>query len=339
MKIFSFTGIGSVPFKSFEDALPILEIFFEEDGIPFWPQLPKRSPLENMYAQFFEGYPGGIVKNGDVYVDPDAFEKEIEPFYEKFVSGNLEGFRISQERAEGFYAMLDYIHRNGISPPVFKIQVTGPISFGLVLKEVGTGRQAIYSERYFEPLIHLINRKILWQIDMVKSVLPNSKILIFLDEPYMMSWGSAFFNFPEEGVIYAFKEALEGVEGIKGVHCCGNTDWGLMLSAGLDLVNFDAFSYMENFLLYREKILSFLDGGGTVAWGIVPTDERVRNTSPDGLLGLLSKGFKVLGMNKKTPEGSHILTPSCGTGSMTEEDATKVFKILRELQKKVRKGL
>ncbi len=333
---FSYTGIGSVPFRSFEESLPSLELFFNEGGIPFWPQLPKRSPLENMYAQFLEGYPGGFVKNGDVYVDPDLFEKEIETFYERFMSGDLERFRISEERAEGFHKMLNFVEKEGIKPPAFKIQVTGPISFGLVLKEATTGRQIIYSEKYFEPLVHLINRKILWQIEKIKHILPDSEILIFLDEPYMMSWGSAFFSFSEEKVLQAFKESLEGVKGVKGVHCCGNTDWGLLLKAHFNLISFDAYEYFNSFILYRDRIEEFLDKDGILSWGIVPTNEAIKHENPEHLADLMVKNLEKLGGLREKAEKLSMITPSCGTGSMEVEEAKKVFKTLVELSKILR---
>jgi len=53
------TGIGSLPHKDPDKAAGwIVENIVD---IPFWPQLPKRSYLENMYVQFAENLPGVVV--------------------------------------------------------------------------------------------------------------------------------------------------------------------------------------------------------------------------------------------------------------------------------------
>ncbi len=320
-----YTGIGSLPFKSFEEAVEIIELFFTDGGIPFWPQLPKRSPMENMYAQFWEGFPGGFVKNGDVYIKKELFHKELEDFYTAFLENDLQRFSISRERAEGLYAIREFMEKEGVKPKTFKIQITGPISFGLMVKDAETKRQAIFIEEYFEALKLFIKAKIKWQMGFFREILGDSKLLVFLDEPYMMSWGSAFFNYPEEGIIRAFKEVSEGLEAEIGIHCCGNTDWGLILACNFDVVNFDAFDYMDHFLLYKEQARRYVEDGGVLAWGLVPTGEGIKKVELKDLLNLFERGLNTLGTKGRRT----IVTPSCGTGSMEEGDARKVFKLLR----------
>ena len=61
------TGIGSLPHKDPNDACRLICDFFPE--IPFWPQLPKRAPLENMYMQYFIGYSS--------YCDEEPFDPSL----------------------------------------------------------------------------------------------------------------------------------------------------------------------------------------------------------------------------------------------------------------------
>ena len=322
-----YTGIGSLPFKSFEESMEIIELFFMDGGIPFWPQLPKRSSMENMYAQFWEGFPGGFVKNGDVYIEREIFHRELEDFYSAVLEGDPKRFLISRERAEGLYAIREFMAKEGLKPKVFKIQVTGPISFGLVAKDAESKRQAIFIEEYFEALKLFIKAKIRWQMVFFREILENSKFLVFLDEPYMMSWGSAFFSYPEEDILKAFREVLDGLEADIGVHCCGNTDWGLILKCGFKVVNFDAFDYMDHFLLYKEQARRFIEDGGVLAWGVVPTGEGIKRVELKDLMELFERGLNTLGITGKRT----IITPSCGTGSMEEKDAKKVFRLLRRI--------
>ena len=91
----------------------------------------------------------------------------------------------------------------------------------------------------------------------------------------MAGYGSAFTPIQRHEVVALIKEVVDYVrdrsEAIVGIHCCGNTDWSMIIEAGPDIVSFDAFSYLDYFFLYPGEIRRFIEGGGTIAWGIVPT--------------------------------------------------------------------
>ncbi|MBN1643272.1 MAG: methionine synthase, partial [Dehalococcoidales bacterium] len=59
--------IGSLPHEDVDKAVAVVMRYQKE--IPAWPQLPKRSFRENMYAQYSEGFPGVVIKNDKIYVD------------------------------------------------------------------------------------------------------------------------------------------------------------------------------------------------------------------------------------------------------------------------------
>ena len=88
------TGIGSLPFTDVDRALDV--VFASCPEAPFWPQLPRRSFIENMYVQSLEGLPGLVIdeKNGTVYVDTRRTDG-IEQFYEDVSGGNVGAFRLS----------------------------------------------------------------------------------------------------------------------------------------------------------------------------------------------------------------------------------------------------
>ena len=91
-----------------------------------------------------------------------------------------------------------------------------------------------------------------------------------LDEPYLCSFGSAFVNVSREDVAAAIDVAVAAIhaEGaLAGIHCCGNTDWSLVLSTAIDVVNFDAYSFFQGIPLYPEPVRAFLNRGGILSWG------------------------------------------------------------------------
>ena len=100
------TGIGSFPFTSIDEAIDL--IFSTCGEVPFWPQLPKRSPLENMYTTFLEGVPSVVIdtEKNTVYVDTKQTEG-IEQFYDNVAGDVIDAFRITDNVAPGFYRFLE----------------------------------------------------------------------------------------------------------------------------------------------------------------------------------------------------------------------------------------
>ncbi len=58
----------------------------------------------------------------------------------------------------------------------------------------------------------------------------------------------------------------------RGVHLCGNPDWDFLLGQDLDILSLDVYSNGEIFSKYSASIKRFLDRGGVLVWGIVPTN-------------------------------------------------------------------
>jgi len=62
------TAIGSMPHTEPEEACSIVMKYLP--AIPAWPQLPKRSPKENMCIQFSEGFPGIVIAKDKIRIEP-----------------------------------------------------------------------------------------------------------------------------------------------------------------------------------------------------------------------------------------------------------------------------
>ena len=127
---------------------------------------------------------------------------------------------------------------------------------------------------------------------------------------------------------------MKAAGGISAVHCCGNADWPLVIKSGADIINFDAFDYLDTISIYHAELRDFLEKGGLLAWGIVPTSGDLGPITPESLLDRFNKGVKQLSRN--IPEelilSNILLTPSCGTGSRTVEETLKIFQLLIRLK-------
>ena len=322
------TGIGSFPFTDVDEALDL--IFETCPEIPFWPQLPKRAHYENMYIPFLEGVPCVVVdeKEGTAFMDTESAEG-IEEFYENVQNGNLEAFRITEKFAPGFYRFLERLKERNEAVKFIKTQITGPFSMGLGLKDE-KGKPVIYNYGYFDIIKNALHMKAQWMIATIKAQFPDKGIIIFFDEPYMVSFGSAYVSISKEEAINLFNDVLKGIPALRGIHCCGNTDWSVLFNTDVDIVNYDAFNYLETIFYFEDDLKRFINRGGRIAPGIVPSAEEVMNATSADMERIMEK-FQSAMTEKVGPQGLRdlIVTTSCGVGSLQPEEASYAMKLLR----------
>jgi hypothetical protein len=120
------------------------------------------------------------------------------------------------------------------------------------------------------------------------------------------------------------------------MHCCGNTDWGLLLEAPIDILSFDSFGYFDSLRLYDKAVGKFFARGGWLAWGLVPTGaEEFRQETADSLWERFALQVAQLARDQKTGLkeilNQAILTPACGMGYLSPEEARRGFQVLADL--------
>jgi len=336
---FAATGIGSLPFTDTAEACRL--IFQHLPEAPHWPQLPKVSPREGMIEQFLEGAPGVVEKGGKLSLRPLEPYEEWERFYQGYEEGNLDAFAISKERGQGFYAFLEEVARRE-SPPYIKGQVTGPITLGLTLKDE-QGAAAFFQPDLRDMLVKLAGMKARWQEAAFQRLVPHAETLIIFDEPILSSYGSAFMNVSRADIISCLREGVAPLEGLKGIHICGNTDWPMIMEIGLDIIHFDAYKDLSSVLLYAEPLRQYLAEGGAISWGIVPTDEEaLKATDPSQLAARLKQGFAQLiqeGLDQDILAAGSLIAPSCGAGSLSKEGARRVYELTAAVAAILRRDL
>jgi hypothetical protein len=122
---------------------------------------------------------------------------------------------------------------------------------------------------------------------------------------------------------------------------CANADWSLILESSADIVSFDAYGYFDTFVLYPSQVRSFVSAGKILAWGLVPTSSAadIEKETVSSLLEQWEKksaGIEALGVDGKTLRAQSLITPSCGAGSLSMDNALKVLKLTAELSNEVR---
>jgi methionine synthase II (cobalamin-independent) len=342
------TLIGSLPHEDYQKALGL--VFQQMVEIPVWPQL---SPyvLEQMMVQFNEGLPGLVRRdNRTLFLTSDpSFEEELLRFYEEYLAASdgelpLEQsrFRLGEDTGRTFFAFLDRLERQQPSPTAVKGQITGPFTLTSGLKDE-RDQLALYDPRLRDVVVKNLALKAQWQVERLAHYgLPT---IVFIDEPALAGFGSsAFISVSAEDITTMLDEVVSHIHkagGLAGIHVCANTDWSLFFGGSLDVINFDAYGYFERFALYRQDLVSFIERGGLVAWGIVPTldVDNLKKENSKSLVNLWRQQVEQLVDRDLSWEKifqQAIITPSCGCGTLAEPLAERVISLTRQISEQIR---
>lgn len=339
--------IGSLPMDNHSLATEL--IFSSTPEIPIWPQLPMYQQ-EGMLRQFLPGFPGITEKNGKIFIDTDgaSFAEELLAFYEEYLQitegvNDIDGsrFTLSPAVAQGFFSFLESARLHKESLVALKGQITGPFTFctGVVDQ---AGRALFYNEQLRDIAIKLLALKARWQTRKMAEIC--TRPLLFFDEPALAGLGSsAYITISAEEITACLEEVFAAVRaegGLTGVHVCANTEWSVIFDSGLDVLSYDAYSYFDKLILYPEHLRSFLAKGGILATGIVPTTpEYIEIESAASLAARWHEQtaqLEELGVPRQTVFQQTLITPSCGTGSISMSQAEKVLTLTREVSSMIR---
>ena len=262
------TGIGSMPFTDPRHAVEISLACLPD--APFWPQLPKLGLKEQMEIQYSEGMP--CIKfdqeKGRMFFDTSLDYSDLfAEFYEIYMkamdpvdgNGDYSALAISPEFSRGIYEFEERLQARKQKLPFVKVQMTGPCSFALTI--VDENKRAIYyNEEFRDVVIKALAMKCRWQIQKFQPY--AEQVICFVDEPILSAFGSStYVSVRRDDVVSHLHEVIDAVHSehaLAGIHCCGNTEWSIPIDAGVDIVNFDAFSYGETIAMYPDAVRALL---------------------------------------------------------------------------------
>jgi methionine synthase II (cobalamin-independent) len=343
------TLIGSLPPMDEGEALDLVMTYTPR--IPHWVQMPG-SANEGMIQQFVPGLPGISARGNTLFVDNEGpeFDPALVNFYEAYMAvkdGSLDldesPFILTPENAEGFFAFIGRVEQMEDAPLAVKGQITGPITFSTGLKDK-QGRAVLFDEQLRDAAVKLIAMKARWQVRQLAIF--GVPVVIFLDEPALAGFGtSELIGLSKEDVGTCLNEVFEAVHaegGVTGIHVCANTDWSVVMESQADIVNFDAYGYFDRFILYDKHIIDFFRADRVLAWGVVPTlnPEDIARADAESLAARFFDQVDrvaALGIETAAILSQSLITPSCGTGSLTLDLAEKVLKLTRDVSEIIRK--
>jgi hypothetical protein len=321
------TGIGSLPLKSVHSAIQSVADCSPE--VPFWPQLPQLSLSESAIGQGLSCLAELVEPRNEGYgyqVKPGQLDAVVEALHGS--SGAL-----TSKNAAGFGAF-----ENALSSGLFrsatavKGQIEGPITLSAYLFH--QGKPFLSDSALFAAIVFHVSQMISWQIERLQVA--GLPVLLFVDEPALCLEGFAH-AVSEEQMLNALAAALEDARArgaYAGLHCCAARPFERMCRAKPDILSFDAHEGLDLFFADWHA-LDFVQQGGTVAYGLVPTRTGLNAADAASIFIRWLKAASLAGDPQKFAQRA-MITATCGLGLLDESCIEESFGVARSISKLVR---
>lgn len=311
------TGIGSLPHRNAHEAAHFALRATPE--LPTVPTLPKCSPAEGMIAQAVVGIPGISVGHyGSLLVDARRIDPQAEVTTD-VEHGAFAGLRAFLEAARG--------HQGPV-----KWQFTGPVTLGSALRRAG-----VPTELAFDVAMNTVRSHLASIHDLVQRELPGCSQVVFIDEPDLASLMDESFPIAPETAIDLMSGALAVIEGraTMGLHSCSTVDPAILAATGPAILSLPVSSSL---VAHSGALAGFLDRGGVIAWGVVPTHGPVMASAERSWKKLTALWCDLVqgGCDAMRLRQQSLVTPACGLANHTETTADIVCAQVRDVGERVR---
>lgn len=208
-----------------------------------------------------------------------------------------------------------------------KLQVTGPLTLGMALRAAGA-----HDELAFRVARSAARARALSLLALARAEASEAPLVVVVDEPSLVALSHAEFPLAAEQAIDLTSSALATLEphAVTGLHCCGAVDWRAVLETGPQVLSLPVGAVSA---AATSALVSFLDRGGWIAWGAVPTDGPVGSTC--GLLWRrLCDQWSMLeeaGADPQLVRSRTLVTPACGLAQHRVDQALRILDLTAQL--------
>jgi hypothetical protein len=241
---------------------------------------------------------------------------------------------LTPENAAGFSAFEEALS-SGLfrSAVAVKGQIEGPITLSAYLFH--QGRPFLSDPALFAAIAFHVSQIICWQIDRLKST--GLPVLLFVDEPALCLEAPVANAVSEEQRLNALAITLEDARvrgAYAGLHCCADRPFERMCRAKPDIISFDAHEGLDLFFADWHA-LDFVNQGGTVAYGIVPTRPGLNAVDSASIFVRWLKAASLVGDPQKFAQRA-MITATCGLGLLDTSSVGESFSVAHSVSKLIR---
>lgn len=316
-------GCGTLPHR---DPHAAAAFAISEFGIATIPTLPGRSLAETMLGQAIAGLAG-------IQLDASAMLEVTNRSAPGLAAGDAAGVPLlDRDGFAGFRAFLELAGKIHLDGAPVKWQFVGPVTLGVALERAGLDRRAAFD------LACVIVRSSLVELSVaVTAVLPNSAQMVVLDEPWLGDLMSPGFPIPPDEAIDRMSTAMAALPTttLVGIHCCAPCDIATLLASGPGMISIPVSPGLVDWAGYLGR---FVNDGGIVAWGVVPTGGPQR-TQPDRpwrdlsdlWCGLVQRGSDPVELRRRS-----LVSPHCGLASHSVSVARDIARLTADVGQRVK---
>ena len=269
-------------------------------------------------------------------------ENELVEFYDRYLAQDLDYFAISPELDPPLYTLAEmYKEKPWSELKLIHFSFPGLYSWGLSIKDE-SGAPALYDETLRDVMVKVLAMKAKWRERKISELFPGVPTMVTVGDGALSVYSSAGGTGTWDKVQKDYNEIMESLDSIKCIHCCANFDWSLLMGTNADSINFDAYQYGNTMSLYAGQLKGFLERGGMIAWGIVPTAGSggdITSESPSSLIDRLEGAIQMVvdkGIDRELLLEASWITASCETNTMTVELSDRVHEVTREVSQIMR---
>jgi hypothetical protein len=184
-------------------------------------------------------------------------------------------------------------------------------------------------------MFEFMAKRINVQLAGLKQQNPNA--FMFIDEPGMQFIFSALSGYNDRKAKEDLDAFFATIDHPRGIHLCGNPDWDFLLNLDMDILSMDVYSNAEIFVSCAKSVKGFLERGGVIVWGIVPTGIEAFAKENMGFLSMRLEGiWKTLaekGIDLDFLLSRSMLSPAtcCLVNPDKEATVEKAFQMINNL--------
>ncbi|AFM42651.1 hypothetical protein Desaci_3770 [Desulfosporosinus acidiphilus SJ4] len=341
---FLVSGVGSVPHIKGEEALSL--IWSNIPRAPHWPQLPGLGDESSFVAQYLNAlFTTRVVENVSVpkfQTEAADWMERMTSFYELYLRAQegdeeaLQNFGFNTSSGEGFDLFCRDLEERGTRKAVLlKGQLSGSLTLGMQITDHNR-KPCYYDEVLRDMLVKNLAMHAEWQTRRLQAF--GLPVLMTIDDPGLYAFGaSTHVTLDRTQLIDELNSIADGIlrqNGIPGVHVCAGMDWTLVFDSKINVVNFDAYGFMTSMMVLAESVAEFLERGGVISWGIVPTSNKAWEENAESIKRRLDGNIRELvkrGVDESRLRQQSMITPSCGAGTLSKELAEHIYKLLSEI--------